>query len=93
MLILASVAAKCVSISTLASLVGISIGITSSTVGLQICAITAGIKMYNPISMENIKKHDEVVLLTKTKFKYHKSLNFYGFNRFIYYSWWISFSK
>ena len=93
MLILVSVAAKCVSISTLASLVGISIGITSSTVGLQICAITAGIKTYNPISMGNIKKHDKVVLLTKNKFKYHKSLNFYGFNWFIYYSSWISFSK
>ena len=33
----------CVSISAFASLVGISIGITSSAVGLEICAITAQI--------------------------------------------------
>ena len=35
----------CVSISAFASLVG-SIGITSSVMGLKICVITAGIKMY-----------------------------------------------
>ena len=35
---------KCVSISAFASLIGIPIGITSSAIGLQICAITAGIK-------------------------------------------------
>ena len=34
----------CVSISAFASLVGIPIGITSSAIGLKICAITAGIK-------------------------------------------------
>ena len=35
-----------VSISAFVSLVGISIGITSSAVGLKICVITAGIKKY-----------------------------------------------
>ena len=34
----------CVSISAFASLVGISIGIMSSTIGVKICVITAGIK-------------------------------------------------
>ena len=43
-LILISTISGCVSISAFASLVGISIGITSSAIGLKICAITAGIK-------------------------------------------------
>ena len=43
-LILASTITRCISISTFASLVGIPIGITSSAIGLEICAITAGIK-------------------------------------------------
>ena len=37
----------CVSISAFASLVGIPIGIASSTIRLKICVITAGIKKYN----------------------------------------------
>ena len=43
-LILASIITGCVFISTFASLIGIPIGITSSVIGLKICAITAGIK-------------------------------------------------
>ena len=39
----------CVSISAFASLVGITIGIASSAVGLKIFAITTGIKMYKSI--------------------------------------------
>ena len=39
----------CVSISAFPSLVGIPVYITSSAVGLKICAITAGIKKYKPI--------------------------------------------
>ena len=34
----------CISISASVSLIGIPIGITSSAIGLKICAITAGIK-------------------------------------------------
>ena len=41
-LILASTITGCVSISAFASLVGIPIGITSSAIGLKICAITSG---------------------------------------------------
>ena len=45
-LILASAITGCISISAFACLVGISIVITSSAVGLKRCAITAGIKKY-----------------------------------------------
>ena len=48
-----------------ASLVGISIGITSSAIELNICAITAGIKKYKAIIKK--KKHDKIVLLAKSK--------------------------
>ena len=47
--------AGCVSISAFGSLVGIPIGITSSAIGLKICARTAGIKKY----MSIIKKKKE----------------------------------
>ena len=46
LLILASTAAVCVSISAFASLVDIPVGIASSAVGLKIWVITAGIKKY-----------------------------------------------
>ena len=42
-LILASTITGCVSISAFPSLVGILIGITSSAIGLKICAITTAI--------------------------------------------------
>ena len=48
-----------VSISAFAALVGIPVGITSSAVGLKICAITAEI-------IKKKKKHDKTALLTKT---------------------------
>ena len=47
LLILDSTVIECVSISTLASLVGIPVGITSSAVGLKISVITTGIKTIN----------------------------------------------
>ena len=46
-IILSSTITGCVSMPSFASLVGISIGITSSAIGLKICAITAGNKRYN----------------------------------------------
>ena len=55
-LILAPVVTGCVSISTFASLVGISLGVTSSVIGLKICAITAGIKKYKSIFKKNEKE-------------------------------------
>ena len=66
-LILASAIAGCISISAFVSLLGIPIGITSSVVGLKICAVTAGIQMYMSIVKKKKKKHDKMVLLAKTK--------------------------
>ena len=56
-LILASAITGCISTSTLAYLLGIAIGITSSAIGLKICAITAGIKKYKSIVKKKKKKH------------------------------------
>ena len=47
LLILFSKVTACVSISVIASLAGIHVGITSSAVILKICAIIARIKEYN----------------------------------------------
>ena len=66
-LIAISTITGCVSISAFASLVGIPIGIASSTIGLKICVITAGIKKYKSIIKEKKKKHDKIVLLAKSK--------------------------
>ena len=66
-LILGSTATGCVSISAFASSVGIPIGITSSAIGLKICAITAGIKKYKSIIKKKKKKHDKIVLPAKSK--------------------------
>ena len=66
-LILASTITGCISISAFASLLGIPIGITSSAIGLKICAITAGIKKYKSIIKKKKKKHDKIVLLAKSK--------------------------
>ena len=43
-LILASTITGCISISAFASLIGISVGIISSSIGLKICTIAPGIK-------------------------------------------------
>ena len=42
--------------SAFASLVGISIGITSSAIGVKMCAIIAGIKKYKLINKEKGRK-------------------------------------
>ena len=62
-LILASPFTWCISISAFASLVPIPKGITTSVIGLKICAITTGLKTY----IIQKKKHVEIVLLAKTK--------------------------
>ena len=51
----------CVSISTFSSLIGIPVGITSSAIGLKICAITAGNKKYKLIIKKKKNKHDKIV--------------------------------
>ena len=55
-LILASTITGCVSISTFTSLISIPIGITSSAIGLKICARTAGIKKYKSMIKKKIKE-------------------------------------
>ena len=65
--ILASVVTECISTFTFASLLGITIGILYSAIGLKICTITALSKKYKPIIKKKKKKHDKIVLLGKTR--------------------------
>ena len=65
-LILASAVTGYVSVSAFASLVGICIEITSSAIGLNICAIILKIKKYKSIIKKKKKKHGKMVLLAKT---------------------------
>ena len=67
LLILASTITGCVSISAFASLVCVPVGITSSAVGINNCAITAGIKKYKSIIKKKKKKDEKIVLLEKEK--------------------------
>ena len=66
-LILASVVVSCISISAFASLLGTPIGTTSSDIDLKLCAITAE-KCKSIIKKK--KKHDEIVLLGKSKINF-----------------------
>ena len=66
-LILASTVTGCVSISAFASFFSIHIGITSSAIGLKICAISAVIERYKSVTKKKKKKHDKIVLLAKSK--------------------------
>ena len=66
-LILASTVTGCVSIPAFASLVAIPIGITSSVIGLKVCAITSEIKKNKSILKNKKKKHYKIVLLGKDK--------------------------
>ena len=66
-LILASTITGCVSISAFSSLVGISIGITSSAVRLKIYAVTAAIKKYKSKIKKNKGEHNKIILLAKSK--------------------------
>ena len=65
LLILASTVTGCVSVSSFPLLVCVPVGITSSAVGIKICAITAGIKMFKSILKKTKKKHDKIVLSGK----------------------------
>ena len=65
-LVRASAVTRCVSISAFASLLGISIGVTSCSEALKIYAITSGITNYKSMIKEKKKKHDKTVLLAKT---------------------------
>ena len=55
----------CASISAFVSLLGVCTGIASYSIGLKICAITAGIKKYKSIIKKKRKKHNNTMLLAK----------------------------
>ena len=55
-------------------MIGFSIGIKSSAVGLKIWTIAAGIKKYKSIIKKKKKKHDKIVLLAKSKLNRMKVL-------------------
>ena len=65
LLILVSAVTGCISISAFASLVCVLVGITSSAVGLKICAITAEIKMEKSVITKKKKKRDKILVLAK----------------------------
>ena len=67
LLILVSTVTGFVLISAFPSLVCVAVGITTSTVGIKICRITAGIKKYKSILKKKKKKHDKTVLFRKIK--------------------------
>ena len=66
-IILASTFTGCILTSAYTSLIGITIGTTSSEIGLTICAIAAGIKKYQSIIKKKKKKHHKIVYLAKSK--------------------------
>ena len=65
--LLASAITRCVSISTVASVLGIRIGVISSAIGLKICAVTPVNEKYKSIIKKKKRKYDRTVLLAKTK--------------------------
>ena len=69
LLILISTVSGSVSISVFASLIGIPVGIASSTIAWKICVIIAGIKNYRSIIKKRKKKHDKILFLVKSKLK------------------------
>ena len=73
-LILASAVTEYASISALASLVGSFVPILSSALELKIWAQTAWTKTYKSITNKKIKRHDKIVLLSKTKLNSMKVL-------------------
>ena len=66
-LILASAITRCISIFAFCSLSGVPIEITISAIGLKICAITAWITKYKLINKKMKRKHDKILLLSKSK--------------------------
>ena len=68
----------CVSISAFSSLADITIGTRSSTIGLKICAIAAGIEKRKSIIKKKKKKHEKIVLLAKSKLNSIKILIFWA---------------
>ena len=66
-LILALTITCCVSVSAFPLLTDIPVCVTSSAVGINICALTAEIKKDKPMIKEKKKKHYKIVLFGKGK--------------------------
>ena len=66
-LVLVSIIIGCISISGFASLLGLLVGITSSTIGWKVFLITTGIKKYNSTIKKYKMKHSKTVLTPKSK--------------------------
>ena len=58
---------RCISVSAFTYILFIPLEITSSAIGLKICAITAGTKKYKPIIKKKKMQYDKIVLLAKSK--------------------------
>ena len=58
LLILASTVTGCLSLSAFPSLVAVYVGITSSVIGIKICAVNAEIKKYKSTIRKKKNKHD-----------------------------------
>ena len=56
-------------------MLGIPIGIKRFAIGLKICAIVEGIKMYELVIKKKEKNHDKVVFLAKAKLNSIEVLN------------------
>ena len=82
-LILVFAVCGCASVSAFATLVGIHLGVVSCAVELNIFILTAGIKKHTSIIKKKKLKHDNKVLLAKTK-KGYRSFDFSRLNRLIY---------
>ena len=65
LLILESTITGCVLISAFAPLIWVPVSITSSSVGIKICVITAGIKKYKPIIKKKKKEHNKFFFFWK----------------------------
>ena len=65
--ILASGTNGCFSFCAFAFLLGTSICITSSAIGLKLCVINKWIKKFKSTIKKEKKMHDKIVLLTKSK--------------------------
>ena len=72
-----SAVSGCVSISKFPSLVDAHIGITSSTRGIKLCAINAGIKSINQLSREKKRTWSySAISKNKIKSKFNPSFDF-----------------
>ena len=74
LLIVTSTITGCIFISVFSFVVGIPIGISSSTIGLKTCVIIAGIKKCKSMINKKKKKHDKILLLAKSKSKFKSKL-------------------